>query len=78
MKQTTTQQNSEDESPNLETMSSRMAEYWNLGQQAAQKFGVTATLIPQNKDHSTTPKTRFVFLAGRPQTESEQNPIDQK
>ena len=62
MTQTTPQQNSTDELQDSEPLSPRMAEYWKLAQQAAQKFGVTATLIPQKRVPYTTTKTRFVFF----------------
>jgi hypothetical protein len=74
----TTQQNSENELTDIETLSPRMAEYWKGCQTIAQEFGAIATLVPQNKDHSTTPKTRFVFLAGKPQTDYEQNSTKQE
>jgi hypothetical protein len=61
---TTTQQNSQDESDNSETLSPQMAEYWKHLQAIAQEFGVTATLVPQKKVPPTTTKTRFIFLAG--------------
>jgi hypothetical protein len=62
MTQTSTQQNSTDESEISEPLSPRMAEYWKLAQQTAQKFGVTATLIRRKQVPSTTTKTRFIFL----------------
>jgi hypothetical protein len=39
-----------------------MEEYWKIGQQLAQEFGVTATLDLPKRVPSTTTKTRFVFL----------------
>lgn len=76
--QTITQQNSENESEDIENLSPRAAEYFRILQQISQKSGVTATLAPQKRDHSTTTKTRFVFMAGQPQTDSEQKPTDQQ
>lgn len=76
--QTATQQSSNDQSTDMQDLSPRMAEYWNGLQEIAQKYGATATLAPQKKDHSTTPKTRFIFLAGKTQTDSEQKPTDQQ
>ena len=60
--QTTTQQNSNEELSNSEPLSPRMEEYWSGLKEIAQKFGATATLIPQKQVPSTTTKTRFVFL----------------
>jgi hypothetical protein len=62
----------------LHGITRRMAEYFAAAQRIAQESGVTATLVPQNKDHSTTPKTRFVFLAEKPQTDYEQNSTKQE
>ena len=57
-----TQQNSSEKLTDSQDLSPRMAEYWKLAQQTAQKYGVTATLIPQKRVPSTTTKTRFIFL----------------
>ena len=73
----TTQQNSENELTDIETLSPRAAEYFRILKEISQKSGVTATLVPQNKDHSTTQKTRYVFLAGKPQSDSDQNSTKQ-
>jgi hypothetical protein len=75
---TPTQPNSIEELMALHGITRRMAEYFAGAQRIAQEHGITATLAPQKRDHSTPPKTRFIFLAGKTQTDSEQKPTDQQ
>lgn len=74
---TPTQLNSIEELMALHGITRRMAEYFAGAQRIAQEHGITATLAPQKKDHSTPPKTRFIFLSGKTHADSEQKPTDQ-